>query len=91
MLGQWGRDANDEDENPQGYNSAPRILRPLDADNPMITEEEAALLLGVSERSMRRLRSRRKVSYFRVLRRIMYRHSDLQDFLSKYRVVAREK
>ena len=54
--------------------------------DPMFTTEEAALILGLSPGTMRNLRSQQRgPRYIRVLdRRIKYRRSDLEKYVTEH-------
>jgi excisionase family DNA binding protein len=50
--------------------------------------EEAASLLKVSPRTLRRMAERREIAHFRVGRRLLFSDHDIAEFLTKSRVSA---
>jgi excisionase family DNA binding protein len=48
-----------------------------------ITEEEACRILCVCNRVLARMRENNEIPYYRVRHRILYKVSDLQDYLEK--------
>ena len=55
----------------------------LDLDSRLRNESEAALYLGISKQSLRRLRKANKIGYYRIGKRILYGAHHLSDFLTK--------
>jgi excisionase family DNA binding protein len=55
----------------------------------LLTEDEAASILGVKPRLMRDLRGQRRIGFVRVGRLIRYRRHDLDEFIEKHAVEAR--
>ncbi len=49
----------------------------------LYTEKEAAILLGIKERSLRTERMARRIGFKRVAGKIMYRHRDLVDWIER--------
>ena len=57
------------------------------SDDEFINRRGAAIILGVSERTVRRYREEGKISFFRLSKRkIVYRVGDLRGFLRKSHV-----
>jgi len=54
----------------------------------MLTVAEAAMLLGVSRPTMRRLQQERRVPFFKVGRCVRFARSDLASYLAKRRVAS---
>lgn len=61
----------------------------LAAGAMLLTEDEAAVLLGVKPRLLRDLRAQRRIGFIRVGRLVRYRPTDLEDFIEKHSVEAR--
>ena len=55
------------------------------------TLDEGAAFLGVSPHTLRFYVKTGRVTYYRIGRRIIFRREDLEEFLSKNRVPAREE
>jgi predicted DNA-binding transcriptional regulator AlpA len=59
----------------------------LTTDNRLLNERESAKLLGVSATTLRqRIRYRGLVKFYRVNRRILYKASDLLDYLDRCKI-----
>jgi excisionase family DNA binding protein len=50
---------------------------------------EAARLIKVSPRTLRRMAERREISHFRVGRRLLFSDQDIAEYLSRSRISAR--
>ncbi len=55
----------------------------------LLTEEQAAAVLGVKPRLMRDLRAQRRIGFVRVGRLVRYRQSDLSAFVDEHAVSPR--
>jgi excisionase family DNA binding protein len=54
----------------------------------LLTEEEAARLLGVKSRLMRDLRGQKRIGFVRVGRLVRYRREDVERFIEAHEVRA---
>jgi hypothetical protein len=58
--------------------------------NRLVTERQAAKIIGVSYESLKRsIRWNNRISYYKVNKRISYRISDLEEFLQQCRIPAK--
>jgi excisionase family DNA binding protein len=51
--------------------------------NPTISEKQFALLVGISVANVRRRRYAGELSHIRIGRRVLYRYSDVEQFLER--------
>ncbi len=58
--------------------------------NRLVTEKQAAKIIGVSYESLKRsIRWNNRIPYYKVNKRISYRISDLEEFLQQCRIPAK--
>jgi excisionase family DNA binding protein len=77
-----------EGRSSQCQNNASRD-RTIHLDDPLISEEEAAKILRVSERTLQRFRLARRIAYVTIGRTIFFRKSAIERFLENCTVRAR--
>lgn len=69
-------------------------IEPIDADDPLLTEAEAARVFpprGIAKRTLIRYRADRKIAYVRIAGRIYYRTSDIRDCIELFRVAPKQR
>lgn len=59
------------------------LRKAITLDDPLIPEKEAAYILGVSVRTLQRLRRTRKIAYIVIARAILFRKSAIERFLQR--------
>ncbi len=58
--------------------------------NRLVTEKQAAKIIGVSYESLKRsIRWNNRIPYYKINKRISYRISDLEEFLQQCRIPAK--
>ena len=80
VLFEFMSDAN----NPLAVNVLNRLLAmSKTSTNELMSEEEVMTVLGVSRRTLHRLRKNQKINYFKLPQKVMYRRSDIDEYLKK--------